>query len=48
MGLLVSDTVLIDPTFEDTARWQASLTEYAYATDLPYDGYEYESSESSR
>ena len=48
MNLLVSDSALIDSTFDETFRWQTSLTEYAYATDLLHDSYEYEIPESER
>jgi hypothetical protein len=39
MNLLVTDSVLIDPMFEETVRWQESLREYAYSLDLTHDGY---------
>ena len=45
MNLLVSDSVLIDPMFEETVRWQESLHEYAYSMDLARDSYEYETAD---
>jgi hypothetical protein len=37
MGLLMSDTTLIDPLLDDTFRLQDDLVEYAYATDVAHD-----------
>jgi len=45
MNLLVSDSMPIDPMFEDSVRWQDNLGEYAYSVDLPRDGYEYEATD---
>jgi hypothetical protein len=45
MNLLVSDRVLIDPMFEDSARWQDNLGEYAFSVDLVHDRYEYEAAD---
>jgi hypothetical protein len=47
MNLLVSDTALLDPTFDAPLRWQTSLTEYVYEAELLDDRYEYESAGSS-
>jgi hypothetical protein len=48
MNLLGSDSVLIDPTFDEIVRWQTNLLEYAHASDLLHDSYEYEDTESGR
>jgi hypothetical protein len=45
MGLLMSDTTLIDPILDDMCRLQDSLVEYVYATDLVCDESESEASE---
>ena len=45
MGLLMSDTTLIDPVLDDTCRLQDSLVEYVYATDLVREDSEYEAPE---
>jgi len=38
MGLLMSDTLLIDPTLNETMRLLDSLTEWAYTPDAGRDG----------
>mgnify|MGYP000926770823 CR=1 FL=1 len=48
MGLLVSDTMRLDVTIDDTSRWQYSLNDYAYSTESSYEADEYETTEPSR
>ena len=48
MGLLMSDTLVIDAVLEDTVRTYESLRELAYAAGLAGDTYEYEAVESTR
>jgi hypothetical protein len=45
MGLLMSDTLLIDPMLDATFRLQDDLVEYVYATDLVRDEYEHEAAD---
>ena len=40
MGLLMSDTMLIDPLLDETLRLLDSLRELAYAHDARRDSYE--------
>ena len=40
MGLLMSDTLLIDPTLNETMHLLDSLSELAYTTDAARDAYE--------
>jgi len=40
MGLLMSDTLLIDPMREDLVRWQDDTSESLYATDLGLESYD--------
>jgi hypothetical protein len=42
MGLLMSDTVLIDPMLDDTLRLRDGLGAWAYALDVARDPYEHE------
>ena len=42
MGLLLSDTVLIDPLLDETMRLRDGLGEWAYAPDAARDVYEHE------
>jgi hypothetical protein len=42
MGLLMSDTLLIDPMLDDTLRLRDGLSEWAYAMDAARDRYEHE------
>ena len=46
MGLLLSDTVLIDPLLDDTMRLRDGLGAWAYETDAPRDRYEREAADS--
>jgi hypothetical protein len=48
MGLLVSDTMRLDATIDDSNHWQYSLTDYAYLTESSYETDEYETTEQSR
>ena len=45
MGLLMSDTVLIDPMLDDTRRLLDGLSEWAYALDAASDRYDYEAAD---
>ena len=45
MGLLMSDTVLIDPMLDETLRLRDGLGAWAYATDVVGDPYDYESAD---
>jgi hypothetical protein len=47
MGLLMSDTMLIDPMLDDTAWLRASLGAWACGPDVASDRYEDESSDSA-
>jgi hypothetical protein len=47
MGLLMSDTVLIDPMLDDTAWLRESLSEWVHAPDALRDSYEHEAAEST-
>jgi hypothetical protein len=40
MGLLMSDTLLIDPALNETLRLLDSLSELAYTNDAARDSYE--------
>ena len=42
MGLLMSDTVLIDPMLDDTAWMRDTVSDWAYAMEADRDAYEYE------
>jgi hypothetical protein len=42
MGLLMSDTTLIDPMLDTTAWMHESLSEWVYAIDAARDASEYE------
>ena len=43
MGLLLSDTVLIDPLLDETLRLREGLGAWAYEVDAARDPLEYES-----
>jgi hypothetical protein len=45
MGLLLSDTVLIDPLLDETMRLRDGLGEWAYALDIAGDPYDYEAAD---
>jgi hypothetical protein len=45
MGLLISDTMLIDRMLDDTLRLRAGLGAWAYALDVARDAYEHEAAE---
>ena len=45
MGLLLSDTVLLDPLLEDTMRLRDGLGAWAYALDAASDRYDYEAAD---
>jgi hypothetical protein len=47
MGLLMSDTLLIDPMLHDTMRLRDGLGEWAYTSELATDSYEHEVAESA-
>jgi hypothetical protein len=40
MGLMMSDTLLIDPMLDDSRRLLDSLGELSYLTDMARDSYE--------
>jgi hypothetical protein len=48
MNLLASDSMLLDPTFDETARWTTSLIEYVLSAEPRYDGYEDDAPEAGR
>jgi len=45
MGLLMSDTMLIDPLLDETLRLLDGLSEWAYTLDATRDRYEHETVE---
>ena len=45
MGLLMSDTMLIDPLLDDTMRLRDGLGAWAYAPDAARDVYEHEAAD---
>jgi hypothetical protein len=45
MGLLMSDTVLIDPLLDEMLRLRDGLGAWAYALDLARDPYEHEAAD---
>jgi len=42
MGLLLSDTVLLDPLLDETLRLRDGLGAWAYTPDAVHDAYEHE------
>ena len=42
MGLLMSDTLLIDPMLDETLRLRDGLSEWAYGLDVARDPYDHE------
>jgi hypothetical protein len=47
MGLLMSDTVLIDPLLDETTRLRDGLGEWAYALEMSRDAYGDEAADST-
>ena len=47
MGLLLSDTTLIDPMLDETLRLRDGLGEWAYDLDVARDAYGYEAADST-
>jgi hypothetical protein len=47
MGLLMSDTMLIDPMLDDAAWLRNAVSDWASALDAARDAYEYESADSA-
>jgi hypothetical protein len=47
MGLLMSDTLLIDPTLDDTLALHDSLSAWTYALDPTCDAHEHETADLS-
>ena len=45
MGLLMSDTLLIDPLPDDTLRLRDRLSTWAYTLDVASDSYDYEAAD---
>ena len=45
MGLLLSDTVLLDPLLDETLRLRDGLGAWAYAPDVARDPYDYEAAD---
>lgn len=45
MGLLMSDTLLIDPLLDDTLRLRDRLGAWAYAPDVAGEPYEHEATD---
>ena len=45
MGLLLSDTMLIDPLLDDTMRLRDGLGAWAFATDDARDGHDHEAAD---
>lgn len=48
MGLLMSDTMLIDPTLDDTTWLRESLSDWAYEQDAARDAAEHEAAHATR
>jgi hypothetical protein len=42
MGLLLSDTVLLDPLLDETLRLRDGMGAWAYAPEVAIDAYEHE------
>jgi len=47
MGLLMSDTVLIDPLLDEILRLPDGLGEWAYTLEMSRDAYEYQATAST-
>ena len=47
MGLLMSDTLLIDPLLDDTLRLRDGLGAWAYAVGVASDPFDYEAADPS-
>jgi len=44
-GLLISDTVMLDPLLDDAMRMRDGLGAWPYATDVARDAYEHEAAD---
>jgi hypothetical protein len=45
MGLLMSDTMTLDPMLDDTMRWREGLSEWAYVFDTAADPHGHETAD---